>query len=527
MPRYVSKRKPKRENIQLPLQLPILDPTALSKYKLIFIVDLQSFSNKSCNRILNQALFGKVKDETEVVIFVVIKSKFSPMCRECGIGKRDDKSLFLKDRFIKEGNGRVLFQLDSSISSLLYRKELSKYVYKHNTNIVILSEDRQYGYTIIGSDVPNYDTEIYNQYFETFDQQQQQQQQTIEKNETTEASTTSTTTTSTTTTAITTTTIKTDINSLSESAASLLIKSSENVKLEKESQDHHKTKEEQIEELQIKTSKKIEKWIKDRIEKGDTINLPKTIESLEKSIQPFCKITHCFSNNADIIKKLSECGDIKICETCQTCKPTSTNLDNQFYFSYLSLSQEDHKQFDWLLKKIITEYTKTPTNQVPIPLVNINRFTLSERVEIEPSIIIDYLIKNKIISLKNDQEKQQINNDIDHSSNFESGFNDGFSSNLTISSFKSSYSSPRKLKTTTTTTSSSNSYSSPRKLTTASSKTTGSNNYSSPIKFTTLTPKKNYSSSKYSYTSSSSSNSNYNGNDTTIYKGKIIYNDSN
>ncbi|KAN0011627.1 hypothetical protein ACTFIU_011205 [Dictyostelium citrinum] len=503
MPRYASRKPIKKQKIELPLHLPTLDPTALSKYKLIFIVDLQSFSNKSCNRILNQALFGKVKDESEVVILVVIKSKFSPMCRECGIGKRDDKSLFLKDRFIKEGNGRVLFQLDSSVSSLLYRKELSKFVYKHNTNIIILSEDRQYGYSIIGSDVPNYDTEIYNQYFETFDQQE---------TETTEIKTTATTDSSSPTENVTTATTTTTTTATKES--------------QQQQQQHHKTKEEQIEELQIKTSKKIEKWIKDRIEKGDTINLPKTIESLEKSIQPFCKITHCFSNNADIIKKLSECGDIKICETCQTCKPTSINLENQFYFSYLSLSQEDYKQFDWLLKKIITEYTKTPTNQVPIPLVNINKFTLSERVEIKTSIIIDYLIKNKTISLKNDQKPIK-NNDIDHSSNFESGFDDYFSTNLTISSYKSSYSSTRKLKTptkttattTTTTASSGSNYSSPRKITTKGLTISTS---------TTSTPKKNYSSSKYSYTSTSN-NSNYYGNndDTPTYKGKIIYNGSN
>ncbi|KAM9998386.1 hypothetical protein ACTFIY_008055 [Dictyostelium cf. discoideum] len=481
MPRYATRKPIKKQKIELPLHLPTLDPTALSKYKLIFIVDLQSFSNKSCNRILNQALFSKVKDESEVVILVIIKSKFSPMCRECGIGKRDDKSLFLKDRFIKEGNGRILFQLDSSVSSLLYRKELSKYVYKHNTNIIILSEDRQYGYTIIGSDVPNYDTEIYNQYFETFDQHQQQQQQT------------------TTTTDDSSTTIVENVTT--------------------QQQHHHKTKDEQIEELQIKTSNKIEKWIKDRIEKGDIINLPKTIESLEKSIQPFCKVTHCFSNNAEIIKKLTECGDIKICETCQTCKPTSTNLENQFYFSYLSLSQEDYKQFDWLLKKIITEYTKTPTNQVPIPLVNINKFTLSERVEIKTSIIIDYLIKNKIISMKNDHQQQSIknNNDIDDSSNFESGFSDHFSTNLTISSssYKSSYSSPRKLKTPTTTTTT-GSYSSPRKFTTK-----GTTNQ---VTSTTSTPKKNYTSSKYSYTSSSNSNYYGNNDDTPIYKGKIVYN---
>ncbi|KAM9963950.1 hypothetical protein ACTFIW_005591 [Dictyostelium discoideum] len=494
MPRYASRKPIKKQKIELPLHLPTLDPTALSKYKLIFIVDLQSFSNKSCNRILNQALFSKVKDESEVVILVIIKSKFSPMCRECGIGNRDDKSLFLKDRFIKEGNGRVLFQLDSSVSSLLYRKELSKYVYKHNTNIIILSEDRQYGYTIIGSDVPNYDTEIYNQYFETFDQQPQQTPPSPSSSSSSPKDDSSSTTTvenvTTTTTIITT--------------------------------QHHKTKDEQIEELQIKTSNKIEKWIKDRIEKGDIINLPKTIESLEKSIQPFCKVTHCFSNNAEIIKKLTECGDIKICDTCQTCKPTSTNLENQFYFSYLSLSQEDHKQFDWLLKKIITEYTKTPTNQVPIPLVNINKFTLSERVEIKTSIIIDYLIKNKIISIKNDQQQSIKNNDIDDSSNFESGFSDHFSTNLTISSsssssYKSSYSSPRKLKTPTTTTTttssgsgSGSSYSSPRKLTTKGS--------------TTSTPKKNYTSSKYSYTSSSSNSNYYNNDDTPTYKGKIIYN---
>ncbi|KAK5584869.1 hypothetical protein RB653_006487 [Dictyostelium firmibasis] len=479
MPRYTT-RKQKKEKIELPLHLPTLDPT----------VDLQSFSNKSCNRILNQALFGKVRDESEVVILVVIKSKFSPMCRECGVGKREDKSLFLKDRFIKEGNGRVLFQLDSSISSLQYRKELCKHVYKNNTNIVILSEDRQYGYTIIGSGVPNSDTEIYNQYFVTFDHQQQQ------------------------------TEIKT-INTNNDETITTIQQPKE-----QQQEQHHKTKEEQIEELQIKTSKKIEKWIKDRIEKGDTINLPKTIESLEKSIQPFCKITHSFSNNVEIIKKLSECGDIKICETCQTCKPTSTNLDNQFYFSYLSLSQEDHKQFDWLLKKIITEYTKTPTNLVPLPLVNINKFTLFEKVEIKTSIIIDYLIKNKIISLKTLDQKQPNNNTIDHSSNYESALDDNFSTNLTITStspikskpsatlFKSSYSSPRKLTTT------SNYSFSPRKLTSTSS--TGSN---------TLTPlKKAYSSSKYSYTSSSNNNnssSSYYGNDdASSYKGKIIYNDS-
>ncbi|EGC34239.1 hypothetical protein DICPUDRAFT_17662, partial [Dictyostelium purpureum] len=441
----------KKQVITLPIHLPSLSPEVLSNYKQIFIVDLQSFSNKQCNRLLNQTLFGKLKNE-DAIILVIIKSKFSPKCRECGIGDKNSK-LFLKDRFVKSGDGRVLFELDSTISSLAYRKELCKYVYNHNKNIVLLTEDKVVGYDIVGSSVPKEDTEKYNCYFQIFGE---------------------------------------------------------------DDDGSNKTKEEQVSELQNKATLKVEKWIKERIERGDEINLPKNIESLEKSISPFCKAVHSFSNNAHIINKLRECGDIKICDTCESCVPTSTNLENQFYFSYLSLSDEEHKQFDWLLKSIISEYMKTPNNLVPIPLEKVNKFSLSEVVNIPTSIVVKSLIENKVIELKGSaQPKHQNNLDLE---NDNSSFINDFD-NISISSFR------------TTTSYSSTLSPFKKQQSTSPFASTAKKLYSSPIKKTSsssLSPLKKQGP-KYSYSGRNSNSlssimNTYSNSEEFNKKAKIKYN---
>ncbi|KAF2076027.1 hypothetical protein CYY_002687 [Polysphondylium violaceum] len=334
--------KPKKEVVDL--TLPCLAKDNLEKFKNIFIVDLMSFSNKTCSKFLHNLLFNSVKNTDECIVFIILKAKFVPKCRECGIGEKNSP-LFLKDRFIKEGGGRCFLECPKEDSSLRYRKELTKYIYNCNQNMIVVSEDKQYGYTIIGSSVPDEETDHYlDQYFDT---------------------------------------------------SNIIYDSKQIISSSKE------FREKTLERIEKETIDKIEKWLRKRIEnEQDRVNLPKKRGAFIKTISPFCKKNVCFTTISSTLAILKDSGDIKLCETCQTVQPNSIQDDNQFYYIFKNLSSQEVSQCDWLMNYIISEYKKLPeTNRVPIKISTLNSSSLSEKIEISSNWIIDTLIDRNIIKL--------------------------------------------------------------------------------------------------------------------------------
>eukprot|EP01132_Coremiostelium_polycephalum_P007538 gene7538-9268_t len=355
---YKSRRS---KEVKLPLENPALAITYISNLKYVFVVDLMSYSGKTCNKLLHQMLFGRVKNENDVKIFIVMKAKFSPACKECGIGGKNE-TLFLKDRFVQEGNGRTILNVDASQSSIMYRTKLAQFLYDHQRNPIIVSEDIQYGFKIIGSSFSEEDTKEYLDLFE-LDDSISFLHPTIET-----AKTAST---------------ATKKKSGTKRGGGGEDEIDEEIRLEKEE----------------KTLTFVQDWIKNRIQnEGGTINLPKSRDAFCNAISKFCKITYTIPMS-DSLKILYDSGDIKICSTCATVKPVSTDTSNQFYFSFGSLTMEQSTKCTNLMNKIITEYQKK-TPPIPISLSTLRSISFSKSITLDPQLIFNRLVERGVISIE-------------------------------------------------------------------------------------------------------------------------------
>ncbi|EFA84400.1 hypothetical protein PPL_03478 [Heterostelium album PN500] len=396
-----GRRQPQK--IELPIDTKLSKPL-FTNLKHVFIVDLSSYTGLACNELLHQLLFGEILNVEDVKVVVVMKAKFAPRC-QCGIGERNVDTAFYKNRFIVEGQGRIVLEPEKTISSKKYRDALVKYMCSIVSDPVAMVHVHSEDYIDASCKVyslitPTSETNQLLSFFkigfhfkspiEQLEQQPQQQQQLTSSTSSFGGAQTARSTPS-----------KTTKFGASASTPKKSLSSNSSIPIKKKVQVVDSGNNSRVgivgNEADVDTVvEKVKLWLSKRIKNcTDIVNLPKTRGSLEAAIKSFCTL-YKESDIQTILSILYDSGDINMCMVCQSCRPTNPGATT-FYFTHKRVPEYLLEHCHSMMSMINTLFTKN--KEQPIQLNTLTASAFKDKVFVNEQAVVDKLIQSEYLKI--------------------------------------------------------------------------------------------------------------------------------